>query len=294
MSHFHFFGNQAVPGPGDIQPRRLYPDFGFTAQISSGANANYNGLQVQLTKKMSNGLQFLAGYTWSKQITNNEAEEGGYADGGAGLGENDNNQNADRARGVNDVRQRLTLSTLYELPVGRGKRWMSNSNRLANGVLGGWEITFLATLQSGFPITPSAGLDSANVGTGSFRPDRLCTGQLPVTGSNRRSVARWFDTSCFTDALLVADNANGIFRFGNSGRSLLEGPGIHNWDTALLKNFHVTESKTLQFRAEFFNAFNHANFGADSVVTNVRNPQYGQVTSAAEGRDIQFALKFLF
>jgi hypothetical protein len=291
LGHFHFFGNQAMPGPGDIQPRRPYPDFGFTAQMGSGANANYNGLQVQLTKRMSNGLQILAGYTFAKNISNNEGEEGGYSDGGAPLGQNDNNPHGERALTVNDVRHRLTFSTLYELPFGRGRRWLSHTNAFVNGVLGGWELTALGSFQTGFPITPQSGIDSANVGTGNWRPDRTCDGNLP---SSQRTISQWFDTSCFTNQFLIADNNNGIFRFGNSGRSVITGPGIRNVDFALLKDFHITESMKVQFRAEAFNAMNHANFGADGVITHVNDSRFGQVTSASEPRDVQIALKFLF
>jgi len=291
LGHFHFFGNQAVPGAGPVQPRRLYPDFGFTAQMSSGANANYNGLQVQFTRKMSNGLQFLAGYTFSKNISNNEGEEGAYSDGGAPQGQNDNNPAGERGLTVNDVRHRVTVSSLYELPFGNGKRWLSHTNAIVNGILGGWEFTALASFQTGFPITPQSGIDSANVGTGNWRPDRICNGNLP---SGDRTIARWFDTSCFTNQFLIADNNNGIFRFGNSGRSVLTGPGIQNFDFALLKDFRITESKKLQFRAEAFNALNHANFGADGVITHVNDSRFGEVTSASEPRDVQIALKFLF
>ncbi len=291
LGHFHFFGNQAVPGPGDIQPRRLYPDFGVTAQMSSGANANYNGLQVQFTRRMSNGLQFLAGYTWAKNISNNEGEEGGYSDGGAPLGQNDNDQRNERALTVNDVRHRFTFSSLYELPFGKGRRWLGNSNALVDGILGGWEFTALASFQTGFPITPQSGSDFGNVGSGNWRPDRTCNGNL---SGGDRTIARWFDTNCFTNQFLIADNNNGIFRFGNSGRSVLTGPGIQNFDFALLKDFRITESKKLQFRAEAFNALNHANFGADGVVTTVNDSRFGRVTSASEPRDVQIALKFLF
>jgi len=291
LGHFHFFGNQAVPGAGDIQARRLYPDFGFTAQMGSGSNANYNGLQVQFTRRMANGWQFLAGYTFAKNISNNEGEEGGYADGGAALGQNDNDQKGERGLTVNDVRHRVTFSSLYELPFGKGKRWLGNANALVNGILGGWELTAIASFQTGFPITPKSGTDFANVGTGTFRPDRICNGNLP---GGDRTVARWFDTSCFTNEFLIADNNNGIFRFGNSGRGILTGPGIQNFDFSLLKDFHITESKKLQFRAEAFNALNHANFGADGVITTVNDSRFGRVTSASEGRDVQIALKFIF
>jgi hypothetical protein len=259
--------------------------------MGSGSNANYNGLQVQFTRKMFNGLQFLAGYTWSKNISDNEGEEGGYSDGGAPLGQNDNNQAEERGLTVNDVRHRFTFSTLYELPFGKSRRWLSHNNALVDGILGGWELTALGSFQTGFPITPQSGIDSGNVGTGNWRPDRVCDGNLP---GGDRTVARWFDTSCFTNSFLIADNNNGIFRFGNSGRSVLTGPGIQNVDFAILKNFSIFESKTLQFRAEAFNALNHANFGADGVITHVNDSRFGQVTSASEGRDVQVALKFLF
>jgi hypothetical protein len=291
LGHFHFFGNQAIPGAGGIQPRRLYPDFGFTGQMGSGANANYNGLQLQFTRRMSNGLQFLGGYTFSKNISNNEGEEGGYSDGGAPLGQNDNNPRAERGLTVNDVRHRFTFSTLYELPFGKGKRWLSSANRVVDGILGGWEFTANTSFQTGFPITPQSGIDSGNVGTGNWRPDRTCNGNL--SGGDRK-VTQWFDTNCFTNQFLIADNNNGIFRFGNSGRSVLTGPGIQNFDLAILKDFHITESMRLQFRAEAFNALNTPNFSADGVITHVNDSRFGQVTSASEPRDVQFALKLLF
>ncbi len=297
MSHFHFFGNQAVPGPGDIQPRRLYPDFGFTAEAGSGANANYNSLQLQLTRKMSHGLSFMAGYTWAKQITNNEGEEGGYSDGGAPLGQDDNHQGAERALGINDVRHRFTFSSIYELPFGLGKRW-ANQTGLVNGLVGGWELTVIMSWQTGFPNTPAAGFDAANVGTGVARPDRLCNGNLP---DGKRTVEHWFDTSCFTDDFLTADFNSGHPRFGNSGRSVIEGPGYQNWDFGLLKDFHLSERFKLQFRAEFFNSFNQAafaDFGPENsysrLNTNVSSPAFGRIGAAGEPRDIQFGLKFLW
>ncbi len=292
MSHFHFFGNQAVPGPGadtdSIQARRYYPDFGFTAQAGSGANSNYNSLQVQFTKKMSRGLSFLAGYTWAKQITNNEGEEGGYADGGAPLGQDDNHQGIERAPGVNDVRHRFTVGYIWEVPLGHNRHWLSHG-RAADAVLGNWKITGDVDFQTGFPITPLAGFDIANTGTGSWRPDRICNGAIPA---GQRTVARWFDTSCFTTDLLAADQKQGVYRFGNSGRSLLDGPGLQNWNFGFLKDIHVSERVKVQFRAEFFNAFNQAHFSDPS--TDSTSGNYNQITGAGEPRDIQFALKFLF
>jgi hypothetical protein len=293
LTHFHFFGNQPVPGPGsssaDVQARRLYPDFGFTAEGGPGANANYNSLQVQLTKRMSQGLSFIAGYTWSKQLTNNEGEEGGYADGGSGLGQNDNHPGEEYGLGVNDVRHRFTWGGIYELPFGPGKRFASGAGGFVNALIGGWELAPNLELQTGFSWTPSAGQDIANTTTGSWRPDRTCNGNLP---SGQRTVGKWFDTSCFTNDLLLAGQANGIYRFGNAGRSVLDGPGIFNLDFGLYKNFKITERFSMQFRSEFFNSFNRANF--NNVSTFLTSGSYGQLTGAADGREIQFALKFIF
>lgn len=286
MSWFHFFGNQAIPGTGPIQPRRLYPDLGFTAEVSSGANTIYNSLQVQMTRKMSEGLSFLAGYTWAKAITDQEAEEGGYIDGG--LGQNDLDRHGERARGVNDTRQRFTIGYIWELPIGKGKRW-ANHGGAVNAILGEWKVTGNTSLQSGFPMTVFTGTDVANVGTGSWRPDRICNGSIPAS---QRTVEHWFDASCFTDEFLLADLAAGKPRFGNSGRSILDGPGIQNWDFGFLKDFGLGERVKMQFRAEFFNAFNQARFNAP--VRDITDSNVGKIFGAGEPRNIQFAVKFMF
>jgi hypothetical protein len=291
LTHFHFFGNQPVPGPGsssaDVQARRLYPDFGFTAEGGPGANANYNSLQVQLTKRMSEGLSFIAGYTWAKQLSNNEGEEGGYADGGSGLGQNDNHPGEEYGNGINDVRNRFTFGGIYELPFGPGKRFASGGGKFVNALIGGWEFAPNLELQTGFYWTPAAGQDIANTTTGSWRPDRTCNGN-----NGPRTVAQWFNTSCFTSDLLLAGQTNGIYRFGNAGRGILEGPGIFNLDFGLYKNFKITERFNMQFRSEFFNSFNRANF--NSVSTSLTSGNYGQLTGASDGRQIQFALKLTF
>jgi Carboxypeptidase regulatory-like domain len=289
LTHFHFFGNQPVPGPGDPQARRLYPDFGFTAEGGPGANANYNSLQVQLTKRMAEGLDFIAGYTWAKQLSNNEGEEGGYADGGSGLGQNDNQPGQEYGLGVNDVRHRLTWGGVYELPFGKGKRFGAGAGGPLDNLIGGWEIAPNIEMQTGFYWTAASGFDYANVTTGSWRPDRICNGNLPP---GQRTVARWFDTSCYTDDLLQADYNSGTYRFGNAARSTIDGPGIFNLDLGVYKTFRVNERLKLEFRSEFFNAFNRPNFGGPS--TNLTSGDYGQITSASDGREIQFALKMMF
>ena len=286
LSHFHFFGNQAVPGPGDPQARRLYPDFGQSAITGSEASGNYNSLQAQLSKKMSHGFNFTVGYTYSKSLSNNEGEEGAYVD--AAVGQNDNNPRSEYGRDINDARQRLTFSTVTELPVGRGRRFASNMGRFPNAFLGGWEISGIFSAQAGFPETITSGQDFANVTLQNpQRPDRICDGNI-----SNHTIAHWFNENCFTTAYLAADNANGIYRFGNASRSVVTGPGMTNIDFGLMKNFQMNERWKAQFRAEFFNAFNHANFGdPDKTMTD---GAYNTITSAEQPRDIQFALKFTF
>ena len=293
LTHFHFFGNQPVPGPGstvdEVQARRYFPDFGETAEGGPGANANYNSLQVQLTKRMSQGLSFLAGFTWAKQLTNNDGEEGGYATGGAGLGQDDNHPGEEYGNGVNDVRRRFTYGGIYDLPFGSGQRFAAGAGRYLNALIGGWEIAPNFAWQTGFYFTPSAGQDIANTTTGYWRPDRTCNGNL---ARGKRTVAQWFDTACFTDDALLAGQANGVYRFGNSGQGIIVGPGIFNLDLGMYKDFKLSERFKLQFRGEFFNTFNTANF--QNLAMSLTSGNYGQVTSAADGREIQFALKLSF
>jgi len=293
LTHFHFFGNQPVPGPGstvaEVQARRFYPDFGETAEGGPGANANYNSLQIQLTKRMSQGLSFIAGYTWAHQLTNNDGEEGGYANGGTGLGQNDNQPGQEYGDGVNDVRHRFTYGGIYDLPFGKGKRFAPGAGRLVNNLIGGWEIAPNFEWQTGFLFTPQAGQDIANTTTGYWRPDRTCNGNL---SRGNRTVAQWFDTSCFTDDTLLALKAAGTPRFGNSGPGIITGPGIFNLDVGMYKDFNLSERFKLQFRSEFFNSLNTANFQNPSMSLTAGN--YGQISGAADGREIQFALKLSF
>src|SRR5208282_1351917 len=127
--------------------------------------------------------------------------------------------------------------------------------------------------------TPQAGQDIANTTTGYWRPDRTCNGNL---SRGNRTVAQWFDTSCFTDDTLLALKAAGTPRFGNSGPGIITGPGIFNLDFGMYKDFNLSERFKLQFRSEFFNSLNTANFQNPSMSLTAGN--YGQITGAADGR----------
>jgi hypothetical protein len=282
----HLSGNQPNPGLGPLQPRRPYPDFGPFLVTSSDANTSYNSLQTKLTKRFSHGLSFLTSYTFGHSINDSEGDEGFICGSGNLILQDDNNPKLDRGRSCNDARQRLVVSYIWELPFGKGKQYL-NRGGVADALLGGWQLSGVTSFQSGFPFTVSIGSNPANNGTFVNRPDRLCKGEGP------KSVNQWFDASCFDSTALHAALAAGDPRFGTSGRNILDGPGFAGWDIALLKHFRLGDRFDLEFRSEFYNAFNRANFGLPAA--NIEDPSsVGRIFSAGEPRDIQFGLKLSF
>jgi hypothetical protein len=183
------------------------------------------------------------------------------------------------------VRHRAVLSAVYEVPFGRSRRMGSNIPVALDLIAGGWTATTISSFQTGIPFDISA----PNT-TGSplitHRANRTCSGiDSGLAGNLRNNGGRFFDTSCF------AAPPTGFF--GNAARAPIHGPGIHNHDIGIHKNFTVHEQKSLQFRAELFNAFNHAQFGNPNG--NSGAPAlFGLVASARQPRRVQFALKFMF
>jgi len=298
LDALHFFGNQARPGTGILQPRRPYPDFNNLAYFSTDANSRYSALQAKLTKRFSDGLQFLTAYTYGKTISDQEGNEGSF--GGSGnLPQDESNRQANYGRAVSDARQRMTFSPIWQLPVGSGQRFM-NRTGIVNQVLGHWQVSGILTLQSGFPFTVLSGFDYSNSGSTSARPDRTCS------GVGRKTVASWYDASCFTIGALQQALLGGSPRFGNSGRNILDGPGIAGLDFALYKDFSLSERFKLRFRAEAYNIFNQAHFGLPNSTCNTTSTStcapgptdfgnnVGRIGGAGEPRDIQFGLKLLF
>jgi hypothetical protein len=276
----HQWGNQAVPGIGDVQPRRPWPDFNTMLYDTFDGISNYDGLQAKLTQRLSKGFQALISYTYSKALDRN----GGNSDF-VSAPQNDNNQRADYSLSDISIKHRLVISPVWQLPLGKGRPFL-NSGGLTNALAGGWELSGIITFQSGFPFSVSSNQDFSNTDAYAPRPDRVCNGTGPQT------VAAWFDVNCFTTDALAQALANGTPRFGNSGRNILIGPGLQEWDLSAIKRNPITERLNLEFRAEFFNIFNHPNFGTPGVT--IGTSAFGQLTSAASPRDIQFGLKLNF
>jgi hypothetical protein len=270
-----------VPGPGDVQARRPYPDFGGFTSIQNTGSSNYNSLQVKAEKHLSHGLYFLSAFTFSRAI--NDLPEICCA---APFPQNSYDTAAER--GLADFQQKLrwVFSFDYEIPFGGSRS--SISNRALDAILGGWHVGGIYTLASGFPFSPLlGGIDPSNTGAQvAVRPNQIADGNLP---RGERTPARWFNA----DAYPIPDGST--FFFGNAGRNSLIGPGQNVFDASLRKEFRVTERQRLEFRTEFFNMFNHPNFAQPDNFVDDGPGVAGQITSLAiPMRQIQFGLKYSF
>ena len=169
-------------------------------------------------------------------------------------------------------RHRAVINTVWELPVGKGKRFLVGAPRPVDVVLGGWKIAWTSILQTGQFFSPSfSGSDPSNTNTSGGRPDRVCNGNL---ASDQRALNRWFDTSCF-----VAPPAG---RFGNAGVNILESPGLQTHNASFTKRFRLTERIALDYMATVSNIFNHPNFLAPA--SNVSRARTGGVITSQHGR----------
>jgi len=280
MDYIHLLGNQAKPGLGDFQPRRPYPDFNQLLYDTFDGISSYNALTVKVTKRFSRNFQSLISYTYSKVMDWN----GGDTDF-VNLVQNDNNPRADYGLSDLNLKQRLAISGIWQLPFGHGQAYLNNG-RVTNALVGGWEFAGIIALQDGFPFTVFSNNDWSNTQSTSARPDRVCN------GAGSQTVAEWFNKNCFSTTALKAAFDNGSPRFGNSGKNILTGPGLHQWDLSFIKKNQLTERFGLELRFEFFNIFNTANFNSPS--STILTSTAGQITGAGTPRDIQFGLKLNF
>jgi len=299
-------GNPPVFVPGEstednVNQRRLYSgctladptepcNYASVGLIAGIANSSYNAMEVSLRKRFSHGLSFLASYTLSKTIDDVSSFNITGSASQSVAGENDLAQNpfdlsAERGRSMFDARNRLVISYNWNLPF-----WNHPQNWYQH-VLGNWQANGITTFMSGTPFTV---YDSQDVslqggapeisGFSSNRPDLVGD-----PNSGPRTPQEWFNVSAFQRLDPVAQAG----QFGNEGRNVVQGPGYQQWDFSLFKDIPLfRESKRLQFRAEFFNVFNHANFRLPD--SDISSPNFGQIQEALPGRLVQLALKFLF
>jgi len=263
----------------------------------SEGNTSYNALQIDVNHRLSQGFQIRGNYTWSKNLDHNSALTIAQGANQPQMVMDRNDLRRDWGPSALNVSHQASFSAHYDLPFGKGQRWVNNLSNIANKIIGGWQLNQITTLLSGFPFTPQIGLNRS--GDGDTRnPDRpnlnsSLTGAV-VTGNPNQ----WFDPNAFS---LPAYGT-----FGNLGRGRFTGPGLTEVDLSVLKNIAMTERIGLQFRAEFFNLMNHTNYASpnQTVFTNTGsavapnysiNPTAGLITNlATTPRQIQFGLKLTF
>jgi hypothetical protein len=260
--------NDPAAGSGNIQQRRPYPRFGAITFNAQEMSTIYHALQVSAQKRYSTGFWFLVSYTFSKSLSRLQTP----AIGGDSAYE--------RGPSDIDIPHNFAYSFGYQLPVGKGKRFMSNPGRWTQGVFGGWQIQGVFVARNGLPFTPTVSKDNANIGVGGQRPNRIGSGRL-----SNPTINRWFDVAAFKDP--------GSFNYGNSGRNILRPDYHRGFDFSIFKHFVIRENSRLEFRGEAFNLTNTPVFSGPN--TNINESSGGQVTSTANSpRQIQFALKYNF
>ena len=252
-------------------------------------NSSYNALQVDLTRRLTHGLQVRGNFTWSKNLDMNSAPTGAQANNQAQMIEDRNNLPLDWGPSALNVAAQASISATYELPFGRGKALFGGASGIAERLAGGWQLNGIATMLSGFPLTPQDG--SNRSGDGDTRnPDRpslnpAFTGPV-VTGNPNQ----WINPNAF---VLSTPGT-----WGTLGRGVYNGPGLADVDLSLFKRIAVTEKLNLQFRAECFNIQNRANFATPNAVvfsSGANSPSAGLISSTVTpSRQFQFGLKLIF
>jgi Carboxypeptidase regulatory-like domain len=276
---------QPLSTEANLQQRRIDPNFGSVGLLYDNYYANYNALQLDLEKRLSHGLSVTANYTWSKMLDNIGSLIFGVPT------TDPNNVNFDYGPSNDDYPDVFNFSAVWDVP-------HFGLTGLAGHLLNNWELTSIASWNSGYPLTIYSGYDNSLTGVGADRAEFTGTNysqaELNPGRPHGQLISQYFDTSLFAP--------NPIGTFGNSAKGIMLGPGYFDTDFGLLKNIPVTERMKLQFRAEFFNLFNNVNFAPpDTSVAD--GPVFGTITSTApepagggggSPRIIQFALKLLF
>jgi hypothetical protein len=257
---------------------RPYPRYASLLYSVNNANLSYEAVVIKYQHQFSRGLTLLSNYTFSRTLSD------GWESAASTLNQSANCRACDKGPVSYDVPRRLVISTVYELPVGRNRAFAAHLPWVADLFLGGWNANAIVTFSSGNAFTVVSPNRTGSVFS-QVRANRFCDGRDDsLSGNLRSNGGLQFSTACF------ATPAAGYF--GNSGRGVLFGPGVNNWDTAITKNFAIRERSRLEFRAEFFNTWNHAQFNNPDANTGDGN--FGLVSSARSPRLIQGALKFVW
>ncbi len=262
--------NDPTPGPGTVQTRRPYQPWSTITFDTQDQSSNYNALQAKFEHRFSHGFNLLTSYSYARWLQYNQSP----ALGG--------NVGYEYALSPYDIPHNLALSGIYQLPFGHDRLFLNHSNRISDGVLGGWQLQAIIDLRSGIPYTPVVSGDRANTGVGSQRPNLNPAG----CGSGfQRSLNTWFNKACYVDGP--------VYTYGQIRADTLRSDVYRQYDTSIFKNFSMPGESTLSLRAEFFNLSNTTTFAAPNVTVDVATG--GKVTATSNApREIQVALKYNF
>ncbi|MBV8902144.1 MAG: TonB-dependent receptor [Acidobacteriia bacterium] len=269
-------GEDLAPRPGDLQSLRTFPSLGPIIQRQHIANSSYNSFQAKVQKSLSRGVSLLASFVWSKSIDDADSSIPGLYDSvGA---QDERNLRLERGLSFFNPGRRVSAGYVWQLPDAR------TASPLSRALLRGWSLSGTVTLQDGTPVNPFYfALDFANSGTPN-RPN-IVPGQSISLPRSQRTADEFFNTAAFT--------APAPYTFGDAGRDIFPGPGNNLFDVALARRFRVTETGSLQFRAESFNVFNHPNWGIPGPNPDF-GPFFGKIFAAGDPRRMQFALRYDF
>jgi len=279
-SHLHYGAYNLNAIPVDLSPqaqgRRIapfvrYPRYpnGVTSASWIGSSS-YHSMQIKSERRFSQGLSYLASFTFSKLINRGE---NGYRDP---LG----NRNLDRGISLDSAPYRFTVAPVYELPFGKGRQF-DIRNRAIDAIAGGWEVSAIGTIQAGFPLNPGNSIDTCNCGSATY-PN---LSRNPNLAKGERTVNRWFDTTAFSSPAQ--------WTIGNAGRGSVWGPGLKSIDFTISKYFNFTERLRLQYRAEAYNLSNSPYFANPNVTVGAGT--FGRITAVSNSaRQMQMALKLYF
>ena len=291
-----YYNNQYIGVNGIDSALGIGPSFLLITE--SRAMMNYNALQAVLRQRLNHGLEFTLNYTYGRAMTNSLGNYGLNVNGFSGAFQDYYNSAADYGPAGYDVRHNLSGTGVYALPVGRGKEYLSGVNRIADELIGGWKLSTAAVAYSGFPETITGPNNNSQSISGVFRVNQYR--KLKVSG---RSNANWFgtDQSAIPCTTAGVDNGTCAFgvpapnAFGTESNGAVRGPGYLNVDMSAFKDFHITESQSVGFRFDAFNAFNIVSYGNPD--TNINDSNFGNVSlqgTRSTERHLQFSARYSF
>jgi len=271
-----------------VTNRRPVATTGRVSYQEHSGMSNYHGMQLSLKKRFSQGFMFNGHYTFGKAL-----EQGGIDNmtaSGVSNVQDHRNIRASRGRHIADIRHNFSLDHSWDLPF---DKWLGAGSPLVRRLTGGWQLFGILAIRSGTPFFVTSGRDNYGLGTTAGQRSDLVLG-VPVylDGYAESNTHAYINRAAFADPC----DARGLRRpcgvFGNVGSFGLDNPGLVYYDLSLFKNIKITERTSLQWRSEFFNIFNHPNWGAPQA--SATSATFTQITSSGRSREVQFALKLMW